>query len=277
MISLATLDDARAGRRAARPPWNARDRRCCRRKRRAGSVAKFGNEDGPDVAAATEDELIKTSANWRRALLAALASLGRNTAWGFRRKATLRTRPKRSSSVPKKTRASSSVFERGLAPGGRRGFTCISLMWAPKHLEETNECWWYPNAQGQRAPTQPVTQHGPGAVVDLPELSVIVAGINHWRPTAEDVVPVRLQNFLQVEPLPSSTAGTGKIWWPPDVCLSGIPRAPTLVVDTRITASSIAQPAGTMPNTVPCEETPWQGKAHCVPSPLHGRLSQRTP
>lgn len=55
---------------------------------------------------------------------------------------------------------------------------------------------------GKLRPSQAVTQHGPGAVVDLPELSVIVAGINHWRPTAEDVVPEpRLQNFLQVQDL----------------------------------------------------------------------------
>jgi hypothetical protein len=35
-------------------------------KRRAGSVAKFGNEDGPDVAAATEDELIQDLDNWEK-------------------------------------------------------------------------------------------------------------------------------------------------------------------------------------------------------------------
>jgi hypothetical protein len=51
---------------------------------------------------------------------------------------------------------------------------------------------------GKLRPSQVVTQHGPGAIVDLPELSVIVAGINHWRPTGEDRVPEpRLERFLK--------------------------------------------------------------------------------
>ena len=55
---------------------------------------------------------------------------------------------------------------------------------------------------GKLRPSQAVTQHGPGAVVDLPELSVIVAGINHWYPTEIDVVPEpRLEKFLGVEEL----------------------------------------------------------------------------
>lgn len=55
---------------------------------------------------------------------------------------------------------------------------------------------------GKLRPSQAVTQHGPGAVVDLPELSVIIGGIDLWRPTAEDVVPEpRLERFLRVEEL----------------------------------------------------------------------------
>jgi len=55
---------------------------------------------------------------------------------------------------------------------------------------------------GKLRPSQAVTQHGPGAVVDLPELSVIVAGIDHWHPTAEDLVPEpRLEQFLGVQEL----------------------------------------------------------------------------
>lgn len=51
---------------------------------------------------------------------------------------------------------------------------------------------------GKLRPSQVVTQHGPGAIVDLPELSVIVAGINHWFVTGEDRVPEpRLERFLK--------------------------------------------------------------------------------
>lgn len=55
---------------------------------------------------------------------------------------------------------------------------------------------------GKLRPSQAVTQHGPGAVVDLPELSVIIAGIDHWHPTSDDVVPEpRLESFLRVQEL----------------------------------------------------------------------------
>ena len=51
---------------------------------------------------------------------------------------------------------------------------------------------------GKLRPSQVVTQHGPGAVVDLPELSVIVAGINHWYVSADDrVLEPRLERFLK--------------------------------------------------------------------------------
>ena len=51
---------------------------------------------------------------------------------------------------------------------------------------------------GKLRPSQVVTQHGPGAVVDLPELSVIVAGINHWNVSADDrVLEPRLERFLK--------------------------------------------------------------------------------
>jgi hypothetical protein len=47
-----------------------------------------------------------------------------------------------------------------------------------------------------------VTQHGPGAVIDLPELSVIVAGTNRWFPTdADRVLEPRLEAFLRVRAL----------------------------------------------------------------------------
>lgn len=55
---------------------------------------------------------------------------------------------------------------------------------------------------GKLRPSQVVTQHGPGAVVDLPELSVIVAGINKWFVTGEDrVFEPRLEKFLKVRAL----------------------------------------------------------------------------
>jgi len=55
---------------------------------------------------------------------------------------------------------------------------------------------------GKLRPSQVVTQHGPGAVVDLPELSVIVGGTNYWHPTGVDrVFEPRLEAFLRVRAL----------------------------------------------------------------------------
>src|SRR5260221_14498037 len=60
---------------------------------------------------------------------------------------------------------------------------------------------WSPKV-GKLRPSQVVTQHGPGAVVDLPELSVIVGGTNHWYPTSIDrVFEPRLETFLRVRAL----------------------------------------------------------------------------
>ena len=55
---------------------------------------------------------------------------------------------------------------------------------------------------GKLRPSQVVTQHGPGAVVDLPDLSVIVAGTDHWFVRPDDRVPEpRLERFLRVSGL----------------------------------------------------------------------------
>jgi Domain of unknown function (DUF1998) len=55
---------------------------------------------------------------------------------------------------------------------------------------------------GKLRPSQIVTQHGPGAVVDLPDLSVIVAGTDQWFVTPRDrVTEPRLEKFLRVSGL----------------------------------------------------------------------------
>jgi hypothetical protein len=55
---------------------------------------------------------------------------------------------------------------------------------------------------GKLRPSQIVTQHGPGAVIDLPELSAIVAGTNHWHPSLDDrVFEPRLEAFCNVRRL----------------------------------------------------------------------------
>lgn len=55
---------------------------------------------------------------------------------------------------------------------------------------------------GKLRPSQAVTQHGPGAIVDLPELSVIIAGIGNWFPTEADrVAEPRLERWLGVQGL----------------------------------------------------------------------------
>ena len=55
---------------------------------------------------------------------------------------------------------------------------------------------------GKLRPTQIVNQHGPGAIVDLPELSVVIAGLDQWRPTGHDrVSEPRLEAFLRATDL----------------------------------------------------------------------------
>lgn len=50
---------------------------------------------------------------------------------------------------------------------------------------------------GKLRPSQAVTQHGPGAVIDLPELSVIVAGTDHWYVGSGDrILEPRLEAFI---------------------------------------------------------------------------------
>lgn len=55
---------------------------------------------------------------------------------------------------------------------------------------------------GKLRPSQVVTQHGPGAIVDLPELSVVMAGTNHWFAAGADrVYEPRLEAHLGVRAL----------------------------------------------------------------------------
>lgn len=65
---------------------------------------------------------------------------------------------------------------------------------------------------GKLRPTQIITQQGPGAIVDLPELSVVIAGIDEWDVRGTDRIPEpRLEAFLKVTRLfrpPHSGPGT---------------------------------------------------------------------
>lgn len=56
---------------------------------------------------------------------------------------------------------------------------------------------------GKLRPTQVISQHGPGAIVDLPKLSVVIAGLDRWSPheTRDRVGEPRLEAFLGVEGL----------------------------------------------------------------------------
>lgn len=55
---------------------------------------------------------------------------------------------------------------------------------------------------GKLRPTQVVTQHGPGAIVDLPELSVVIASLDDWIVKGSDrVSEPRLEAFLRVSGL----------------------------------------------------------------------------
>ncbi|WP_428116985.1 DrmB family protein [Candidatus Poriferisodalis sp.] len=55
---------------------------------------------------------------------------------------------------------------------------------------------------GKLRPTQIVSQHGPGAIVDLPELSVVIAGIDEWKVKGSDrIIEPRLEAFLKASSL----------------------------------------------------------------------------
>jgi hypothetical protein len=55
---------------------------------------------------------------------------------------------------------------------------------------------------GKVRPSAAVSMHGPGSVVDLPELSVIMLGLDYWAPNADDLVTEpRLEQFLSVDKL----------------------------------------------------------------------------
>lgn len=53
---------------------------------------------------------------------------------------------------------------------------------------------------GKMRPSSAVSMHGPGAVVDMPTVSAIMLGLDHWFPSAEDIVgEPRLEQYLGVE------------------------------------------------------------------------------
>jgi hypothetical protein len=55
---------------------------------------------------------------------------------------------------------------------------------------------------GKVRPSAAVSMHGPGSVVDLPELSVIMLGLDYWAPNSDDLVAEpRLEQFLSVDKL----------------------------------------------------------------------------
>ena len=55
---------------------------------------------------------------------------------------------------------------------------------------------------GKMRPSSAVSMHGPGSVVDLQDLSVIMMGLDHWFPNIDDVVSEpRLEQYLKVDRL----------------------------------------------------------------------------
>ena len=69
-----------------------------------------------------------------------------------------------------------------------------------------------PPKVGKLRPTQVVTQQGPGAVIDLPELSVVVAGIDEWQTRGTDrIAEPRLEAFLRAAGLFRPSPGDGAL------------------------------------------------------------------
>lgn len=61
----------------------------------------------------------------------------------------------------------------------------------------------YRSRVGKLRPTQVISQHGPGAIVDLPKLSAVIAGLDRWSPseTRDRIGEPRLEAFLGVQGL----------------------------------------------------------------------------
>ena len=51
---------------------------------------------------------------------------------------------------------------------------------------------------GEIRQSQLITTFGPGAMLDLPNYSVLVAGLDHWLPGGEDVYEPRLTEKLRI-------------------------------------------------------------------------------
>ena len=62
---------------------------------------------------------------------------------------------------------------------------------------------------GKLRPTQVISQHGPGAIVDLPKLSAVIAGLDTWskNETRDRIAEPRLEAFLRVGGLFRPSAG----------------------------------------------------------------------
>ena len=59
-----------------------------------------------------------------------------------------------------------------------------------------------PPRVGKLRPTQVISRQGPGAIVDLPELSVVIAGIDEWQVRGTDrITEPRLKAFLKADDL----------------------------------------------------------------------------
>ena len=46
---------------------------------------------------------------------------------------------------------------------------------------------WAKRAHGQMRQSQLITTFGPGAMVDLPNHSVLIGGLDHWSPLGEEI------------------------------------------------------------------------------------------
>ena len=153
---------------------------------------------------------------------------------------------------------------------------------------------------GQVRPSQLLHTYGPGSLVDLPHLSVLVAGLDawgadpiasprslrsgYWPPCAvgrgfEQVNALRLPPHLVPRPVTRSTTGPVSAFpWRCSLAGCGARRATESPRATRDSSSStVAVPsrAGPLP---PHELQQDQGQGtSCPPGPVHARLSQRPP
>lgn len=144
----------------------------------------------------------------------------------------------------------------------------------------------YPVRGGKLRLSQVITTFGPGAVMDLPRESIMVAGLEHWPPSGETLQDPRLENSLGMEKFRSpaldsqvKSGGLPCVRFPKQLICSGCglfstsKKCKTCLADAYPARLIVICPAGH------ADDFPWSWwvhrKASCSGKPRLRLLSQK--